>query len=465
MDGDSTADGSTWEKAMTLQSALDSIFMPGDQLWIAAGTYKPDSADSIATFTIPAGVRVYGGFEGTETAISERTGAATILSGDLLGDDTVRTAANYDSTRDDNSNIVVTVTGANVILDGLTITAGNGESGAGLSSTGANTAVTNCTFTNNTASNIGGGAYFTAAGTTLTRVTFTDNMATNSGGGAYFLQTATLTSCTFTGNTVSSTGGGAHFLQTATLTSCTFTGNTGRFGGGAYFRKTATLTNGVFAGNTATANGGGLRFFSGGTVINTTLYNNTATGQGGGMAVAFNDIDDASGVQTFPFNLQNSLMLGNGAMDGTAGHQFYVGNGEANAVNIQHNLLAGGDTGIVYATPNAVGIIDTATVDTSDAAVVFASTTAGDTNYLRLKEGSPAINVGNNDYLSPAITTDLAGAVRIQGGTVDLGAYESDTKLEQMITFTLADTGTVNADPRPHGNGKFWTKSELCQLK
>ena len=406
----------------------------------------------MATFTIPAGVRVYGGFAGTETAISERTGAATILSGDLLGDDTIRTAANYDSTRDDNSNIVVTVTGANVILDGLTITAGNGQSGAGLSSTGAglsstgaNTAVTNCTFTNNTATNRGGGAYFTAAGTTLTRVTFTDNMATNSGGGAYFLQTATLTSCTFTGNTASSTGGGAHFLQTATLTGCTFTGNTGRFGGGAYFRKTATLTNGVFAGNTATANGGGLRFFSGGTVLNTTLYNNTATGQGGGMAVAFNDIDDASGVQTFPFNLQNSLMLGNGAMDGTAGHQFYVGNGEANVVNIQHNLLAGGDMGIVYATPNAVGIMDTATVDTSDAAVVFASTTAGDTNYLRLKEGSPAINVGNNDYVNNAITTDLAGAVRIQGGTVDLGAYESDTKLEQMITFTLADTGTVGA--------------------
>ena len=240
-------------------------------------------------------------------------------------------------------------------------------------------------------------------------------------------------------NMADTDGGGAFFTTTATLTNCNFTSNTAGSGGGAYFRETATLTNGVFDNNTATANGGGLFLRDGGTVLNTTFYNDTATTRGGGIYVAYSNGSD--------FNLQNSLLLGNGAMDSTSGHQLYVDNGEAaNVVNIQHNLLAGGDTGIVYATPNAVGIMDIATVDTSDAAAVFASTTASEENYLRLKEGSsPAINVGNNDYLSPAITADLAGAIRIQGGTVDLGAYESDTKLEQMITFTLADTGTVGA--------------------
>ena len=418
MDGDTGRDGSTWATAMTLQAALASDFVIGDQIWIAAGTYKPDSVDRIATFTIPAGVRVYGGFAGTETAISERTGAATILSGDLLGDDTIRTAANYDGTRDDNSYRVVYVSGANVVLDGLTITAGEIGSPINESVTGgaglftdvgtAGTVLRNCLFTNNNA-----------------RVDSTSSSTSGSGGGAYFFESATLTHCTFMDNMADTDGGGAYFTTTATLTNC------------------------VFANNSAGA-GGGIAFNAGGTLINSTFYNNTVTGQGGGMAVAFNDIDDiAPGVQTFPFNLQNSLMLGNGAMDSTAGHQLYVNNTEADhEVNIQYNLLAGGDTGIVYATSNAVGIMDTNTVAESDAAVVFASTTASEDNYLRLKEGSPAINVGNNDYVnnaSPAITTDIVGAVRIQGGTVDLGAYESDTKLEQMITFTLADTGTVGA--------------------
>ena len=379
MDGDTAADGSTWATAMTLQAALASDFVLGDQLWIAAGTYKPDSIDQAATFTIPEGVRVYGGFAGTETAISERTGAATILSGDLLGDDIARTATGYAATRDDNSKRVVYVSGANVVLDGLTITAG--EMGSPI-----NESVT------------GGAGLFTGvgtAGTVLRNCLFTNNNALNSTSGS---------------------------------------------GGGAFFFESATLTNCVFANNSAGA-GGGIAFNAGGTLINSTFYNNTVTGQGGGIYVAYSNGSD--------FNLQNSLLLGNGAMDSTAGHQLYVNNTEADhEVNIQYNLLAGGDTGIVYATPNAVGIMDTNTVAESDAAVVFASTTASEDNYLRLKEGSPAINVGNNDYVnnaSPAITTDLVGVVRIQGGTVDLGAYESDTKLEQMITFTLADTGTVGA--------------------
>ena len=436
MDGDTGRDGSTWATAMTLQTALASDFVPGDQLWIAAGTYKPDSANRLATFTIPEGVRVYGGFVGDESdtfdpTTTSRTGAATILSGDLLGDDTVRTAANYDDTRGDNSNTVVTIGGADVTLDGLTITAGEtgrpisedefiaGGSGLLADEGTEGTVLRNCLFTNNNA-----------------RM----NRISNSGGGAYFVEPATLTNCTFMDNMADTDGGGAFFTTTATLTGCNFTSNTaGNHGGGAYFTTTAMLTNGVFDNNTATVNGGGLYMRDGGTVLNTTFYNDTATTRGGGIYVAHSNGSD--------FNLQNSLLLGNSAMDSTAGHQLYVNNTDADhEVNIQHNLLAGGDTGIVYATPNAVGIMDTATVDTSDAAAVFASTTASEENYLRLKEGSsPAINVGNNDYLSPAITTDLAGAVRIQGGTVDLGAYESDTKLEQMITFTLADTGTVGA--------------------
>ena len=196
-------DGSNWAaEAMTLQAALAASDLSGDQIWIAAGTYKPvmpadatpTAEERETTFTIPEGVLVYGGFVGDEAAdfdpeTTARMGAATILSGDLLGNDGTRPAppadaenptaeetaaiAAYDASRDDNSNTVVTVAG--VMLDGLTITAGEGGTtmggffglGGGLfaGNSTVETVVRNCMFTNNRANserrNFGGGAYFT----------------------------------------------------------------------------------------------------------------------------------------------------------------------------------------------------------------------------------------------------------------------------------------------------------------
>ena len=158
--------------------------------------------DRTATFNIPTGVLVYGGFAGDEAALVARAGGETILSGDLLGDDETRpdeetrpapgedmTAYNaartaYATSRHDNSNTVVTIGGSGVTLDGLTITAGKGGTPVERSF------------------QFGAGLYAaaTVAGTTLTNCTFTGNEAVDGGGGATFLGTATLTGCTFIGN-------------------------------------------------------------------------------------------------------------------------------------------------------------------------------------------------------------------------------------------------------------------------
>jgi hypothetical protein len=64
----SGACGSAWGTACGLQHALNDIAVSGDELWVAAGTYKPTTgSDRSATFQLKAGVALYGGFAGTET--------------------------------------------------------------------------------------------------------------------------------------------------------------------------------------------------------------------------------------------------------------------------------------------------------------------------------------------------------------------------------------------------------------
>src|SRR5262245_49553430 len=200
-----TNDGSSWANAFTsLQSALTNAAVhSGDQIWVARGTYTPTSGtDRTISFVLDAGVAVYGGFAGTETALSQRNVATnvTTLSGEIgkPGDNS------------DNSFHVVTSSGLDktAILDGFTISAGN-----------ANGDVSQQLH-------LGGCLYNNSSSPTLTDLTFSGNFAGTGGGMANDNHSSpTLTSVTFSGNHADSGGGLYNVASSPTLTNVTFSGN------------------------------------------------------------------------------------------------------------------------------------------------------------------------------------------------------------------------------------------------
>ena len=125
-------DGTSWADAYnSLTTALAVPHALKDTFWVAAGTYKPVNAN--APFLIEKAERLFGGFSGTETSLSQRDvyNNITILSGDLQGNDNgdPHNGTQTNSTYSENAKTIIEIApattaahGAEVIIDGFTIT-------------------------------------------------------------------------------------------------------------------------------------------------------------------------------------------------------------------------------------------------------------------------------------------------------------------------------------------------------
>ena len=306
--------GTSWNDAFTdLQSALNyPCFAPNAEIWVANGTYKPTSgSDRSISFIIPSGVKLYGGFVGTETAVSQRVlpsagaGGSTILSGDLVGND----ATTFANRTDNALHVVIfrNVTSA-TRLDGVVIIGGfanqNTEilgwatppfvnsKGAGiLNLEGAsNVTIAYCTLTDNAADTDGGGMLSTA-------------LSDGSGSSSLPVVTHSIIS-----HNRASLGGGIAVIN---------------YGGKAPFGVLGiTLTNTQFSNNQANDSGGGLFvqpvYGSATVVVEGGLFSsNNATGSGGGMYLRA--LADAAIPATIACSINNTTFNGN-QIGNTAGN-------------------------------------------------------------------------------------------------------------------------------------------------
>ncbi len=275
--------GTTWADAFTdLHDAL-SAAINGDQIWVAAGIYRPgDGSDRGATYLIDKTISVYGGFDGSELDFDDRDASVnqTILSGDLDQND----AVNADGIITDPANLVgdnaLTVctidvpvnegynTGM-VLVDGVTITGGLGAtlgSGVNVSHPGGEVRIMTSVIRGNSAITSGGGVYF-GSNTQFFGVSdcmIRDNASEGRGGGAVFAAPGELGGVSFINNTAVTDGGGA-VADDATgellFQSCDFQDNEAGDDGGAIFGNVGdafTVSECTFTGNTADSKGGAI---------------------------------------------------------------------------------------------------------------------------------------------------------------------------------------------------------------
>ncbi len=428
-------DGLRWTLAFTnLQDALAEA-ADGDEIWVAAGVYYPDEGrgqtnnDVRASFALKNGVKIYGGFAGTETERSQRQPRVnvTVLSGDIDGNDgtdsngVVTTTANI--TGSNAYHVIYNIgVSSTAVLDGFTITAGDVNVGGF------------CPDNNN----CGGGMYNIRSSPEINQISFRGNRAAAHGGGMVNWENShpKISQVSFSGNYAAAHGGGMINSHSShpKMSQVSFSGNAASVGGGMYNQNNShpEMSQVSFSGNSATNSGGGMfNINSSPHIVNSIFWGNAANGLINASAQIMNT---DSSTPTISYTLIQSSG-GSSAWESSLG------------TDGGHNL----DADPLFREP----------IDPADA-----PTSAGN---LRLRRGSPAIDVGDDRAASGP--QDLDGAPRIIGAGVDLGAYETGVTLSlskavspvrvepgQRVTYTLvlSNSGLGSdsvrlSDPLPSG--------------
>ncbi|MEQ6120781.1 T9SS type A sorting domain-containing protein [Reichenbachiella sp. MALMAid0571] len=412
-------DGSSWADAYTdLQTALP-LATGTKPIWVAAGTYTPHVSDRKGTFNIPNNVVLYGGFDGTETNLSERDVKTnvTILSGDLLGNDN-DVITDIESTRQDNSYHVVSIRGnaQNIGIDGFTISGGNA----------------NGSTSNNCATAAASQYYDTRGGAIYVNPYASSHMLT-----------ATVRNCILEKNTGSSVAVFSPFTPCGVLNlaadvdfeSCIIRNN--------YSKE---LTAMIFSGSS------GYTIYGKGSISNSLFYNNTSATA---ASCLYLGASTANGGNTtgLDFEMVNTTMTKNTGANGNAITMLNAGNSK-----IRNSIIYGNGSATPFAVTSSGSTVTNSIVEGGqqngiDSDPLF---TDADNDDFTLTCSSPAVDAGSAEgLLLPG--NDLSGAARVNT-TLDMGAFEfyvvptAIDVLTQDITVALDATGNYTLTPEEIDN-------------
>ena len=419
------AAGTSWETATTLSDALTKA-QAKDQIWLKAGTYP-------GGITLQSGIRLYGGFAGTESSIDERTIDSdkayrmthqTILSGDVNKDDEVdgvNLIFPANTSRANNATHVLTIdlaptqqSGNNntepTIVDGITFKGGHAyqanECGGGIYVTGSNN---------------GGGVYI------IRRCFFIENYATQ--GGALYVA-----------SNVSNTNNNECLIDR-----CGF------------------FNNAAGQRGTAVNEGGAIYLAGAGTVVNCAVFNN----ENGGIyldndaAKIINSTvtrNTASGIDGTGHEVRNTVIWGNSTLssDNARPAFSHCAYPEANAedADSDNNVYLAAknneEKGPHFSSPSLKTGFDTDfTLSASNRYPLWT---------WEPIEATPLVDAGDNKAYNETEygNVDLNGDRRIQG-TIDIGAFEYQPVSTSRIRY-VKQGGT--------GNGTSWddTSGDLQRM-
>lgn len=230
------------------------------------------------------------------------------------------------------------------------------------------------------------------------------------GGGILNRENLTLTEVVVTANTTSSDGGGIWNAGQLQVTRSAIHGNTANRGGGIFQQEgTSTITETTLALNNANT-GGGIANFTGTANIqrSTIAQNQTGIWSQGNIVLTFT-------------NVQGSIVSNNTSGDVIRDGAFFI-----TIASQGHNIVGNGTAIGNFSQPtDQVGV---------DPLLESFTNHGGPTPVFNLLPGSPAINRGNPAIVSPPATDQRGtGFPRIRGGVIDVGAFEAQPPVVNVI--------------------------------
>lgn len=354
-----TGDGSSWDNASgDLQKMIDeladnNVSQQAGEVWVAAGTYKPQSQlisgmNYSASFRMRDGISVYGGFAGNEMSKQER--AKGTMPWDFTNV-TVLEAAYYESKLAwTNSKWTVGSDSRHVVwfapmsgesdftrittLDGVTVQGGYAQGNTGL---------------DDFLTDRGAGVYMDGANAYLSNCIVRENYATGNGGGVYLKNGRVQTSLIYNNN--ADADGGAVYVENRGLVHRSMlTNNSALNGAGVYLYNGAEaslddpdhpeyliLSTCVVSNNTVRGNGA-VYCDKGGVLMQNTITNNECV-----TATDATDVNasQTGGIYVDEYALVLNSVLWNNQMQGGTNIPMYARNPSAAKVRFLYNAISG----------------------------------------------------------------------------------------------------------------------------